>query len=592
MILLFNNRMKNTFLLFAVLIFYLQPAFGQVKQARKEMALYNYSESVKLLKKAIERGKAETIREAVPLLAECYRQMNNWYDAKMWYAKIIALDNAEPEDYYYYGQALRSKGNYPEAKRMFLISDSLSPEDFRGRLYAGYCDSAIIWLEHPPSFETGNVHSLNTPQAEFGTVFYPGGILFTSDRILTKAGKRYGWTGSDYLRLYHTKAMDPDSLNAGFHETELAHRPLNQVWHDGPASFNKNFDKVIINRTQTGRDKPHRGPGAIRTHLLKLVTAMKKEGKWTKPEPFFLNSNNYSVGHPALSSDGHRLFFVSDMPGGYGGTDLYMCTRKEGTWGDPENLGPVINTSGNEMFPFITESGDLYFSSDSHPGFGGLDLFVSFHQDGAWILPANLGHPVNSSFDDFSLATDNSENAGFFSSNRPCGAGEDDIYYFRKLQSADSNLTMAPLHHDTTESVTSHQLAITLEVNKPYRLENIYYDFDKWDIRDDAKLSLDSLVRIMQTYPVSIELGSHTDCRGTEAYNRDLSQKRAESAVVYMISKGIEAERITAKGYGESALINRCNCRRGIICTEREHQENRRTEFRILDRGTNSPLPK
>ena len=169
--------------------------------------------------------------------------------------------------------------------------------------------------------------------------------------------------------------------------------------------------------------------------------------------------------------------------------------------------------------------------------------------------------------------------------------GSDDIYWFKKRyggMEADTSLQSPIL--SLQESVSSPQSPIALKLNTSYILENIYYDFDRWEIRDDAKPSLDSLVRIMKLYPITVELGSHTDCRGTESYNLKLSQKRAESAVAYIISKGIEPERITAKGYGESELINHCDCRLGIICPEPEYQENRRTEFRIIDRSKNPPV--
>ncbi len=583
--------MIRLFILLLALLLSFSCVFGQVREAKKEMLLYNFSEAIELLKKAIDRGKPETTHEATPLLAECYRQMNNWHEAKRWYAMSIARGNPVSDNYFHYGQALRNTGNYEGAKRMFLIYDSLSPQNPRGKLLAGYCDSVMNWQKNPPVYEIKNASSFNSLQSEFGTVFYGNGVLFTSDRKIRKQEeKSYGWTGNNYLRLFVAEYKHGDSLSPDYLEPEPAPGLFNHSWHDGPASFNRDLDEAIINRTLYFRDKGKRDPGHIRTHLLKLYRASKEDEKWSKPKAFFLNSNEYSVGHPALTPDGQTLFFVSDMPGGFGGTDIYQIKRKDGKWSNPENLGPEINTSGNEMFPFVTEKGELYFASDRHPGFGGLDIFITCFREGKWARPHNLGIPVNSSYDDFSLATDRTGNQGFFSSNRPGGIGNDDIYFFRhkgtKAQSTEAQDT------SLQSSVHSPQKPVaSFELNKAYLLENIYYDFDRWDIRDDAKPSLDSLVRIMQTYPVSIELGSHTDCRGTEAYNRDLSQKRAESAVAYMISKGIEAERITARGYGESALINRCDCSMGIICTKREHQENRRTEFRILDRGMDPPLP-
>ena len=357
-----------------------------------------------------------------------------------------------------------------------------------------------------------------------------------------------------------------------------------QEWHDGPVSFNHDFTEVFINRTQYIHDKGKKEYGHVRTHLLKIFTSTLKEGKWSKPQPFFLNSDEYSVGHPALAPDGKSLYFVSDMKGGFGETDIFFCTRNGDQWSEPVNLGAKVNTSGKEMFPFVAANGDLYFASDGLPGFGGLDLFITRKIDTNWVTPRNLGQPVNSSYDDLSVAISDTVGMGLFSSNRPGGLGSDDIYIFSIISPDLSKPPTLPIVSVTNEVVPPPKMAMdTLVTDKPYRLENIYYDFDKWNIRDDAKQSLDQLVALMKGYPISVELGSHTDCRGSEIYNLDLSQRRAESAVQYIISRGIVPGRITAKGFGKSQPANRCNCASGIQCTETEYQFNRRTEFRITD---------
>ena len=361
------------------------------------------------------------------------------------------------------------------------------------------------------------------------------------------------------------------------------------------------------------------------------------------------------------------------MPGGFGGTDIYKCEWQDGSWGKAQNLGDKVNSFGNEMFPSI--NGDiLYFASDGHAGFGGLDIFSTTLTKGAWSKPENLGLPLNSSFDDFSLVLDSRGKKGFFSSNRPGGEGSDDIYACKRIDQkqkhkltedqlaglpgegyaflsgfvkdkqslkplpgstvfllntktdkvkvlktddngkfkvpvekgnfyvvkamennylADCLNFQLPADDTTTNSSAPHDLLLDrLELNKVFRINNmnydiepIYYDFDKWYIRPDAELELDKLVQVMKENPISIELGSHTDSRGSADYNTDLSQKRAESAVRYIVLQGIEATRISAKGYGESMLTNRCAD--GVKCSEAEHQANRRTEFRVT--GFNSP---
>jgi len=626
---------------------------GQVKNARKEMSLFNYSKAIFLLQKAVKSENPQTKRQATLLMAECYRKQNDIANARVWYGKSLESKDTEPISIYYFAQALRSAGEYGEARNMFLKYNALIPKDPRGKVFADQCDSAIAWKGRNPLFEIKNVSAVNTPQSEFGVVFYHKGILFASDRILSRQEeKTYGWTGNNYLRLFYAEPTSTGDLNSSFSIPELFPGLKGQSVHNGPVSFNRDFTEIFINRT-LNNDKGRKDNDRIRTHLLKIFTATTLDGKWSEYEPFFLNSNEYSVGHPALSPDGNTLYFVSDMANGYGGTDIYFCRREAGKWSDPVNLGKEINTFGNEMFPYIGSSGELYFASDGLAGFGGFDLFVSSRIEGKWKEPENLGQPVNSSYDDFSLSTTGTGKTGYFSSNRPGGSGSDDIYSFRKLPQTPPTPLMAisfvsgcvkdkstgepvedatvfvldeqkdeviilktdikgcfslpvdrnaryrvkatktsyfpdclsfrtdPLNMQNDLSIPRDLLIDKLEINKSFSLENIFYDFDKWNIRQDAEPSLNNLVRIMVENPVTIELGSHTDCRGSAEYNEILSQKRAEAAVAYIIHQGIDPGRITAKGYGKSRLINRCNCTAGTECTEAEHQVNRRTEFRI-----------
>ena len=630
--------------------------YGQFKDVEKEMDLYNYSKAIDLLQKVLKKEDFSTKQKATLLLAECYRRQNDMVKAKEWYEKAVDPGQSDPMTIFYYAQSLRSTGNYSRAKKMFLLCDSMAPGKLNGKLYSVFCDSAMAWQNKDPLFEIKNAAALNSTQSEFGTVFHGKGILFTSDRISDYCeGGRYGWTGNNWLRMYYAEPVNGDSCCICFTKPEQVSGFLNQDWHDGPVCFNAANDEVFINRTLLYKDNGKKDPGRIRTHLLKIFTAVKKDGKWSKPEPFFLNSDEYSVGHPALTPGGDTLYYVSDMEGGSGGTDIYYITRTASGWNKPVNLGNRINTPGNEMFPFITADGYLYFSSDGLPGFGGLDLFVTHRVAGKWTIPENPGQPVNSSFDDFSIITGKNPGHGYFSSNRPGGLGGDDIYCFSALPSqpgkpvplpapafvtgcVKDKTTRNPIPGATVfklEESTGQVLVIKtdqngcfrtpvikgteykfkaaksefipdclafscetgshpdelhlsrdlllekLELDKIYRLESIYYNFDKWNIRTDAEPSLNTLVKILKENPVIVELGSHTDCRGSVKYNEVLSQKRAESAVRYIIQQGIDANRITAKGYGKTRLINHCDCSKGVKCNEAEHQANRRTEFRI-----------
>jgi outer membrane protein OmpA-like peptidoglycan-associated protein len=343
------------------------------------------------------------------------------------------------------------------------------------------------------------------------------------------------------------------------------------------------------------------------------------------------------------------MYFASDRPGGMGGSDLYVVRKSNGAWGQPVNLGSGINTSGNEVFPYVWKDSALYFSSDGLHGMGGLDIFKSILVDTVVGVPVNMGYPLNTNYDDFGFIANNDVSEGYFSSNRDASNTEIDQIYrvvfqdirFTLLGVAVSKNTQKPVEGVTvelknrtngrketvmtgpdgsfkfkldprtdfsvmgskdgyftnTEDVTTVgknqsedmyvKLKLELEeivVNKPIVLENIYYDLDKSEIRPDAKPGLDKLVAIMNENPdIRIELGSHTDSRADDAYNDRLSQKRAESAVKYIVSSGISRDRITAKGYGERQLVN--GCKNGVQCTEQEHQANRRTEFKVVGFG-------
>ena len=390
-----------------------------------------------------------------------------------------------------------------------------------------------------------------------------------------------------------------------------------------------------------------------------LFASYFRGGGFTQPIWMALNEDEFWWNStPAFSPDGSVLYFASNRPGGYGGTDLYKATKlANGDFGNPVNLGPEINTPGNEMFPRMMPDGKFFFSSDGHPGLGKLDLFVVEPSENGTILK-NLGPKINSVADDFGIYFTRYPQDGFITSNREGGVGDDDIYYFEdktpkpKLvniflnvttkekqegglevilpqtrvalydsankmaggdftnQSGRIRLTLSP-NADfsmiasksgyfskrltyTTKGKTPNQEDLIQEVtnimldtiivldalilDKAIVLDNIYYDLDKAEIRPDAALELDKLVTILKDNPtISIELSSHTDARATDAYNDALSQRRAESAVAYMVSQGIAAERLVAKGYGKRQLIIQ-NAQ-----TEEEHQVNRRTEFKVID---------
>jgi outer membrane protein OmpA-like peptidoglycan-associated protein len=609
-------------------------------KAQKMMDKYNYSAAIEILKKAKDKQKSHD--EALTMLAECYRLQHDVLSAKSTYAQVVLLKDAKPEAFYYYAQALQASGNYTKAREMFQKYSEKNPSDPKGSLFVAHCDSVLgPWKARTPEYEVKIVKGINSAQSEFGPAIYDGELIFVSDNIKNPGeGKKYGWTGHGYLNIMRAqpeKAGDFwGNLGASNEFSEF-----NQKYHDGPAAFS--FDGNSIYFTRSFEDKAKR-IGIYKTELLKIFYSTKTNGVWGEIKPFYLNNTEYSVGHPALSVDGQTLYFVSDMPGGQGGTDIWMCKRENNEWGPAVNLGPNVNTRENEMFPSISNDGALFFASDGLPGYGALDIFKTRNENGIWLTPENLFAPVNGSFDDFAIAFQPDEKGGFFSTNRPEGVGSDDIFAFRIAQPATylisgfvkDRTTMQPvagatvflfnqatgsvkvlrtnslgmyqslidkpanfaikamaanyiadcspllseaIKPDGTATMVRDLLLDKLIVNKTFKIDNIYYNFDKYNIRDDAKPELDKLVSIMNENEINVEIGSHTDCRGSFEYNDKLSQKRAESVVKYIISAGIDENRITAKGYGERQLVNKCAD--NVPCTPEEHQANRRTEFKI-----------
>ena len=678
--------MKKIFLFFLIsLVAFVPLSQAQLSKADKLFRLYQYAEAIPLYMKVVQKDRdPEHVSKATTRLADCYRFMHDVDQANEWYAKAIGLGQVDPINYLYYGQTLQSKGDYVNAQEAFLKYSQLIPGDLRGSIYASACDLPEKWDRLHPAFEIKNIPSINSKWSDFGPAYYKDGLVITSDRKENNIDQStYGWTNSNYLDMYLAKPANPENPYSEMKEVNSFSKKLNQPYHDGPASFSADFNTIYLTRTYKDRTstKDH-----IQSHLLKIFYAQTNGDTWSDEIPFFLNSEDYSVTHPSLSPDGNTIYFSSDMPGGFGASDLWCCTWEDDKWGAPINLGEKVNSFGDEVFPFSMNDSTLYFASDGLQGYGGLDIFVTKKKDGIWQTPVNLKKPVNSSYDDFSFIIDSTNQHGYFSSNRPGGVGSDDIYAFKRLTlkkselaqnaailnpgdstlaSANGNGTVVPpgtgpsnqkpepffvsgyvkdknslspavgatvcllnsktgivkvLHTDvngfykttvdkngsylikailqnyisdclilppvTSDTATrlnapNDLLLNKLEINKVFKLNIIYYDFDKWDIRPDAAIELDKLVKIMKENPISIELASHTDSRGSERYNMKLTQKRAESAVQYIIQKGIEPSRIKAKGYGETRLTNRCAD--GVPCSEEEHQANRRTEFTVTE---------
>ncbi|MCD8739797.1 OmpA family protein [Mucilaginibacter roseus] len=640
--------------LFTALLFTVKVAGAQnvLKQADEQYNLYNYKKAAELYLDAYKRDSSSL--HIVERLANSYRMMHDYPEAEIWYEKTVVIPESNNANIYRYAEVLKNNGKYAEAKRQFgkyYASDKVIDKT-QLKFWTDACDSALKWMKNPTPVQVKNEQLLNSTYADWGARKYNDQLVFVSDREsrftrnVTKDDepffkfdgakapdkRQYGWTGNGYLHLYESANADSGRLF-----------PIvnNVAYHTGPASFTADGNEMYYTITRVPRNWSKDLSG-IKTFRLEVYFSKKDAaGKWTKPVPFkFNNEKKYSVGDPFISADGSTLYFVSDMPGGMGATDIYYCVKDEaGNWQMPVNL-QSINTAGSERTPFIDAEGNLYFSTDGLIGMGGLDVFRAFKTgDFTFAKPENLQYPTNSPRDDFSYVIYNGR-TGYLSSNRLGGVGSDDIYSFNQQPELNLRLegivyekgTRQPVYNAkvglsggaivitnntgyysfsirqnsnynlraekqgylsdneqvSTSGLTNSQTLkkdLYLEkivLNKAIRLENIYYDFDRWEIRPDAAIELDKLIKILQDNPtIQIELGSHTDSRGDDDYNMELSRKRANAAVDYILDKGnIDEGRIVARGYGESRLLNRC--KNGVKCSDADHQLNRRTEFTII----------
>jgi len=513
-------------------------------------------------------------------IADCYRNINRYEDAETWYAKATADPKATEISHYYYAEVLLRDEKFEQAKeqyRRYFIGD---PDELKMKIST--CDSAVAWIKQKPEYNVKNESSFNTTFSDWG-LSYEGktAFVFASDRTTSNEDIDQR-TGNNWFKLYE---KDPNGNISALPVSTNNNDAFNDDYHVGPIAFNKTADTAYITVTTAVSPKKigldERGSGykeRLYTRRLQIVMASKQGGQWIVFGAFpYNNIQQYSVGDAALSKDGRLIYFTSDMPGGFGKTDIWYCEkRRDGSWANPVNCGKNINTKEEEAFPNIGGDGILYYASNGLPGMGGYDIYKSKGEKKLWSMPVNLKCPVNSTSDDFYLITNDGIN-GYFSSDRDGGQGNDDIYSF----------TYNPIETIPSKPVLK-TTAPVLTGSKPQNpastiiLNSIYYDLDKSDIRPGAATELDKLAILLGQYPkMKIEVSSYTDSRASDRYNMELSLRRAASVVAYLVKKGISTDRLVVKYYGETHLINGCGD--NVKCTEAEHQLNRRTEFRVIE---------
>jgi len=487
----------------------------------------------------------------------------------------------------------------------------------------------------------------NTEYSEFGGYVHDGKYYFASTKIAKDAKKTkvYKWNEQPYLNIY-VADISEDGV-ADISNAKSISNQINTEFHEATVAITNNGQTIYFTRDNLNKRNKLSYDGEGTSHLKIYSAVRNESGKdWVDVTELPFNDKLYSSGHPALSVDNKTLYFVSDREGGLGQTDIYSVEIKsDNTYGEPVNLGDKINSPGREMFPFVAKDSTFYFSSDGHINLGLLDVFKSNIIKDKQAAPENLGAPFNSRFDDFAFFIDSEKETGFISSNRAQGSGSDDIYKFEVYQCQQiikgvvkEKVSLIPISLASVklldekgkviQEITSNELGefkFDVDCEKKYTIvgskvdfrddikqvstsnvtgkeqiqdliltpliiENeivinpIFFDFDKSKIRDDAAYELENIVTIMNNHPkMIIKIEAHTDSRGRDKYNEKLSDRRAKSTRDYIISRGIDPERLeSAIGYGEKQLVN--ECANGVKCSEDKHQENRRSKFIIINK--------
>ncbi|MES2621721.1 MAG: OmpA family protein, partial [Bacteroidota bacterium] len=475
-----------------------------VEKGDKLMKDFNFDQATEFYKKAADRDTNDV--DAWEKLGNAYLLMDDYKSAEPVYKFLSIHPLAQAADKFYYGQVLRALGRYDEAHQAYSKFTEAAPNDSRAGEFKDFFLKLKPFLLDNKLFEL-TPFEVNTDASEIGTAFYNDKIIFSSNRTTGSPIKHSDINSQNpYYDIYELRANDTSKSNI----PKRIKGDINRQFNEGPATFSADGREMIFSRTH------YVSKGTDRISKLGLYHAdyNEKQG-WTNVQPLPFNSYTYNVTHPTLSKDGTRLYFISDMPGSFGETDIYFSEKKDSTWSNAVNLGNAINTPGREMFPFIEDNLKLYFSSDSRVGLGGLDIYSVFRSNENWIYLTNLGAPVNTTSDDYGYVSDVSGKKGFIVSNRSGGKGSDDIYKF--------------LRND----------------QKLFNLPVVNFDSSSFVLREDAKVMLDSVAGIMKANPaLVIELSGHTDSRGTKEFNIYLGQERATACEEYLGANGIEKARI------------------------------------------------
>jgi peptidoglycan-associated lipoprotein len=613
--------------------FVFSQAITTLDKADMEFSSKNFYKATELYKKALKNSEKEEVKRIYFQLGECYRQVNNYGQARQWYSKAVDEGYSNPVINFHIGNLLLVSGDYRSAKNYFekyLLTDA---ENTLAKSKLESCKFGISLETDKPFYEIKNCKELNSESSDYSLTFISDNkAVISSMRMESGGGRIDPRTMQGFSDFYES---DFDAGRGSWSKPTPLKGEINTNVNEGTFAYNADSKTAYFMQCSSPS-------GKLDNCGIFISQYDAASNKWSKARLFDYSKENVNIGHPTITEDGKTMYFVADMPGGLGGTDIWMLKYDGFGWGNPVNLGTNVNTNGNEMFPFIFDNNTLYFSSDGQVGIGGLDIFSSENKNGQFQKAKNLKPPFNSSADDFAfIYKDKKKREGFFCSNRPGGVGDDDIYYFGLIPviitlsdkvvdsetqkplkdvlvylqgddgSLDSVLTdkngyykFTKLNANTVyklyaqkdgylgdskfKAVGDEKFSIDLTLGETFslikitkeeiELKNIYYDYAKWNLREESKEELKKLLKILNENPViKIMINSHTDVRGAATYNQELSEKRAQSVVEFLVANGISVSRLSFKGWGAERLLVK------DAITEEDHQANRRTTFNILN---------
>ena len=629
--------MKKTLTLILVTLFSYSFVFSQNNSTKKADRLYDRLQFVKAAEEYLKLSDSELNSEyVITRLANCYYNLFETSEAEKWLKKIVNK-NPDAELIYKYSQMLKANGKYKESNLWMNKFSEMKPYDSRAVSFKNTPNYIDKIINKGKRFNIQNL-KINSEFSDFGATIYKNKLYFVSSRNEKATSRNYGWNDEPYLDIFSSTINDKgshlpanlfDELNSKFHEGVVSFTPDgNTAYFTRESYYEDEYQKDSLNNTKYSQ--------------LYIYKATKLKDSWDTFESLEINDVNFSNKNPMVSPDGKHLYFSSNMPGGFGLYDLYKAEIKDdGSLDKVENLGQKINTEGQEAFPFLTSENILYFSSDGHLGLGGLDVFYSKNVDDKWSNSKNVGIPVNSGADDFAfmikeekgyvssnrtggvgkddiyalkkirplcdllletVVLDSKTNSPIDTALTSVSDGEGTINNSKTTNEKGLVEFMIECENEikfvvSKEGYESKILDIKLlDIDPPLlevmldpieeliveekvELSPIYFEFDKFNITNEGAFELDKLVAIMQKYPeMKIRVEAHTDNRGPSSYNLKLSENRAKSTAQYVISKGIDENRITGVGKGENEPAVECSGN----CSNDEHRTNRRSEFIIL----------